>query len=51
MPNKKTGQRKKAEKQSRIQKDIRKGNASRTLAELPCNSAMVRFIYFFSNIK
>ncbi|KAA0191007.1 hypothetical protein HAZT_HAZT008123, partial [Hyalella azteca] len=40
MPKKKTGQRKKAERQKLIQKELRKGLASRSLAEQPCNFAM-----------
>ena len=42
MPKKKTGQRKKAEKQKARQKELRKGRANRSLADLPCNSVMVR---------
>ncbi|ROT72967.1 hypothetical protein C7M84_008634 [Penaeus vannamei] len=41
MPKKKTGQRKKAEKQKARQKDLRKARANRPLAELPCNLVMV----------
>ncbi|KAF2359214.1 Zinc finger protein NOA36 [Trinorchestia longiramus] len=40
MPKKKTGQRKKAERQKLIQKELRKGLANRSLAEQPCNFAM-----------
>ncbi|MPC08833.1 Zinc finger protein 330 [Portunus trituberculatus] len=40
MPKKKTGQRKKAEKQKARQKELRKGRANRSLADLPCNSVM-----------
>ncbi|KAL7645866.1 UNVERIFIED_CONTAM: hypothetical protein RMT77_002763 [Armadillidium vulgare] len=40
MPKKKTGQRKKAEKQKARQKELRKGRANRSLAELPCNAIM-----------
>ncbi|ROT63616.1 hypothetical protein C7M84_018496 [Penaeus vannamei] len=40
MPKKKTGQRKKAEKQKARQKDLRKARANRPLAELPCNLVM-----------
>ncbi|VDO77433.1 unnamed protein product [Haemonchus placei] len=39
MPKKKTGQRKKAEKQRELQKKIRSGE--RSLAEHPCNIQMV----------
>ena len=41
MPKKKTGQRKKAEKQKARQKEMRKLKANRSLAELACNSVMV----------
>lgn len=40
MPKKKTGQRKKAEKQKLRQKEIRSSKES-DLAKNPCNSAMV----------
>ena len=40
MPKKKTGQRKKAEKQKARQKEIRTKNTSRPLVDLPCNSTM-----------
>ena len=40
MPKKKTGQRKKAEKQKARQKEIRTKGEHRPLAELPCNSTM-----------
>ena len=43
MPNKKTGQRKKADKQKLLQKELRKGSTSRSLADQPCNFAMVCF--------
>lgn len=47
MPKKKTGQRKKAEKQKARQKDLRKARANRPLAELPCNLVMVNFLSLF----
>ncbi|CAG0912365.1 unnamed protein product [Notodromas monacha] len=40
MPQKKTGQRKKAEKQKARQKLIRASNESRALADAPCNAVM-----------
>ncbi|KAK7070855.1 Zinc finger protein 330 [Halocaridina rubra] len=40
MPKKKTGQRKKAERQKARQKELRKARGNRPLAELPCNSVM-----------
>ncbi|KAF4532035.1 hypothetical protein B566_EDAN015014 [Ephemera danica] len=40
MPKKKTGQRKKAEKQKVRQKEIRQAKENRNLAEFPCNFAM-----------
>ncbi|XP_060063445.1 zinc finger protein 330 homolog [Ylistrum balloti] len=40
MPKKKTGQRKKADKQKERQKEIRSGNIERPLAERPCNFVM-----------
>lgn len=39
MPKKKTGQRKKAERQRERQKELR--NAEKSLAQLPCNFLMV----------
>ena len=41
MPKKKTGARKKAEKQRERQKHIRTANQERSVAEKPCNFAMV----------
>ena len=41
MPKKKTGQRKKAERMKVIQKELRKGLANKSLADQPCNYAMV----------
>lgn len=41
MPKKKTGQRKKAEKQKELQKKIRSGE--RDLGEQPCNAQMVAY--------
>ena len=40
MPKKKTGQRKKHEKQKARQKEIRAKSDNRSIAELPCNSNM-----------
>lgn len=42
MPKKKTGQRKKAEKQKLRQKEIRTAKDNMELAKFPCNAAMVR---------
>lgn len=42
MPKKKTGQRRKAEKQKLRQKEIRTGKDQLDLAKLPCNAVMVR---------
>jgi hypothetical protein len=44
MPQKKTGQRKKAEKQKLRQKQIRSAAEIRGLADAPCNVAMVSLI-------
>ena len=41
MPKKKTGQRKKAEKQKQRQRAIRKASHERPLGACPCNSSMV----------
>lgn len=46
MPKKKTGQRKKAEKQKLRQKEIRSSKES-DLAKNPCNSAMVSSLLTF----
>ena len=48
MPKKKTGQRKKAEKQKERQRDIRNAKNERPLVERPCNFMMV--IIFSSKI-
>lgn len=40
MPKKKTGQRKKAEKQKLRQKEIRTAKDNLDLAQVPCNAAM-----------
>jgi len=40
MPKKKTGQRKKAEKQKARQKEIGSKRNTRSIVELPCNSVM-----------
>lgn len=42
MPKKKTGQRKKAEKQKLRQKEIRTAKDNLEIAKQPCNSCMVR---------
>lgn len=42
MPKKKTGQRKKAEKQRLRQKGIRSARENVPLAKYPCNASMVR---------
>lgn len=47
MPKKKTGQRKKAEKQKLRQKGIRSARENLDLAKFPCNSIMVR--WYFGN--
>jgi hypothetical protein len=41
MPKKKTGQRKKAEKQKLRQKEIRTAQDNLTIAKYPCNAPMV----------
>lgn len=43
MPKKKTGQRKKAEKQKLRQKEIRTAKDNLELAKSPCNAPMVSF--------
>jgi hypothetical protein len=45
MPKKKTGQRKKAEKQKLRQKEIRSGKETKPLCDWACNSTMVNFIF------
>lgn len=50
MPKKKTGQRKKAEKQKLRQKEIRSGKEMKPLADWACNSNMVRFIFQLDSI-
>jgi len=40
MPKKKTGQRKKAEKQKQRQKDIRTAKENRSIVDVPCNAIM-----------
>lgn len=45
MPKKKTGQRKKAEKQRERQKNIRTSANERALADHPCNKTMVSFSF------
>lgn len=44
MPKKKTGQRKKAEKQKLRQKEIRAAKEQVDLAKFPCNSVMVSLV-------
>ena len=44
MPKKKTGARKKAEKQRARQKDIRASKEHKSIVEKPCNFIMVGFI-------
>ena len=62
MPKKKTGQRKKHEKQKARQKEIRAKSDNRQIAELPCNSNMEcdkcevkqknrAFCYFCQNVQ
>ena len=52
MPKKKTGARKKAEKQRERQKEIKNSKQMRNIVELPCNVQMVGlellFLYIFS---
>jgi len=42
MPKKKTGQKKKADKQKERQRGIRQAFNERPLADRPCNASMVR---------
>ena len=42
MPKKKTGQKKKADKQKERQRGIRQAFHERPLADRPCNASMVR---------
>ena len=44
MPKKKSGARKKAEKQKQRQKDIKAASESKSLVMSPCNTLMVRII-------
>ena len=44
MPKKKTGARKKAEKQKKRQKDIRASNESKDLVQQPCDFLMVSLL-------
>ena len=44
MPKKKTGARKKADKQKQRQKDINSSEKSRELTKFPCNFIMVSFL-------
>lgn len=46
MPKKKTGQRRKAEKQKLRQKEIRTAKDQLDLAKFPCNAVMVNMIYY-----
>ena len=41
MPKKKSGARKKAEKQKQRQKEIKLASESRSIVQMPCNSLMV----------
>lgn len=50
MPKKKTGQRKKAEKQKDRQRTIRLAHLERPLGERPCNASMVSYCYGILNI-
>lgn len=49
MPKKKTGQRKKAEKQKLRQKEIRSRAEIRPLADVPSNAIMEVSIFLYSN--
>lgn len=51
MPKKKTGQRKKAEKQKLRQKEIRSGKEMKPLADWACNSNMVRFFFQLDTVS
>ena len=44
MPKKKTGARKKAEKQKQRQKDIQQGSKNVPITKFPCNFVMVRIL-------
>lgn len=46
MPKKKTGQRRKAEKQKLRQKEIRTAKDQLDLAKFPCNAVMVSMIHY-----
>ena len=46
MPKKKTGARKKAEKQKQRQKDIQQGSKSVPITKFPCNFVMVSTRFF-----
>jgi len=48
MPKKKTGQRKKAEKQRERQKVLR--TTVRDVAIHPCNSLMVKFLFLYTKL-
>jgi hypothetical protein len=50
MPKKKTGQRKKAEKQKMRQKGIRDAKGNRDVADYPCNISMVSVYYAISYV-
>lgn len=51
MPKKKTGQRKKAEKQKLRQKEIRTAKDNLTLGKYPCNALMVSQQTFLQSFK
>ena len=51
MPKKKTGARKKAEKQKQRQKDIKAASESRNIVHLPCNALMVGYAPFMYLLK
>ena len=48
MPKKKTGARKKAEKQRERQKGIKNSKLTRAIVELPCNFQIVSTLLFVS---
>ena len=51
MPKKKTGQRKKAEKQKLRQKEIRSGKEMKPLTDWACNSNMVRSFFQLDTVS
>jgi hypothetical protein len=48
MPKKKTGARKKAEKQKERQKDIKNNSEMRSLVQRPCNMLIVRKLSYYA---